>query len=107
MLMRGSDRGLGGTGVVMTVTPENQFFEHEESQNARQQPPCGDVVAGSLLENMRQQIEKHHTEQRADGIAHKQRDQPWLHAPRHRGGEQRRKRTADKTGQDDVGECHG
>ena len=92
----------------MTVAPQHQFFQDEETENAGQHYRQTGCRIGAGDDGMRQYFEKRHPEQRADGIA----DEHWyparLRRKRKKCRGQYRQHAAEQRHDDDPDECgHG
>ena len=103
----------GGNGclrlarMVVIVPPKNKFFQHEERQDTDQDPSRRVVALHGLFENVRKQIQEHDPQQCPHCVAHKQRNQTRLNAPRDQRGEQHRYHATRQAGEHDVEQDHG
>ena len=88
--------------VAVRVTPQHELLEQEEREQAGEH---GDhhALGAAVFERVRQELEEHGAEQRADGERHESRDPRRMQRQRARRGE-RREHAAGERRDDDLGE---
>ena len=93
--------------AVVVVAPEQQLLQHEEPEDAREEEGGDALGRLRLLEQVRQQVQEHHAQQRAHRVAHEGRNPARAGAQRHdrRDGE-RQQAARDARGQDRAEDGH-
>ena len=91
---------------IVRVAPEHELLEQEKGEEPHEHRGH-DAVNAAVLKRLRQQVEKHRSEQCADREAHQPADPPCARGKRSC-REQQSQRTASKASEDDRSECrHG
>ena len=89
---------------VVVVAPEQQLLEDEEGEDPPQDEARGARGRLRFLEEVRQQVEKHHLQQGAHGEAHQRGDPALLHARGDKCGDGEREQGSRHAREEDGGE---
>jgi len=92
--------------AVVVMAPEQHLLEHEEGEDAPEDEGGDARMVLRLLEEVRQQVEEHHPQQRPHRIAHQRRHPTGARVQGDERGDRERERRAREAHEEDVGEDH-